>query len=1064
MDDDSQRELYFLIAKLMKTSFPEIGEAFIKECERRQLFPSCVFSKNPTFHELDSHSLSGIPNDQLMRLVSMALPKSQFPSLLITPQSVNRQVSITDILTKQLGPPLPLCFGMAPSHRIVGHFNKIYCLAIDLTCQILISGSDDYLIKIWKIPELTLIATVHAHRGVINDLDIHPSNLFFASSSQDRYIVLITFHDLQIKYYEVPSSVNSVRFSPNGKYLAAACEDGYVRLYQVDQNLGTLISNIRTIEIPDWKCANWVSFSPGSEFLAFVSGTNDVVLTSVNSNKYQILAGHTESIDAVKFSSQTVSKLWTHSPRDKTIKIWEETGGMYNMTWDVGPRNVQNTRQRPVKVDWNSDETKVVCITQTQIWVWSDPESQPQVETVTYGAEHCSVLALHPTLPNIAFVGCDNGHASIWDIFKMEAVVKMQADDNIFAITEACWSKDGQFVFAGDAMGGITVYGRSTKPFTTTQQVFMMDDNRNQIDYITTGQQILNTAKNPLDPQPPHYRMADFQLAVKPTDIDQRIVNEEKTMLERWQTLPNAKDFVPNGYVMTYNNVIAQQQPVAEEEDTDEEIQPDVPQRREVHLHEEEDGDFSIATVQDDEEEDVLPQNIPDDEDEGEESTLPRTRSSGPVDESIPTRSSTSRSRRSTANSYNIVDDNTIAYDNYEDVESEAEAVFSDSEEEKPKSRPPPKKKSRPSSSRSRSSNRFISHDDDDLINDDDEFDLHGAPDDDDDDELDEPLYNEDAPPPRATRRNTRIPESPPPPPPLPEVTTPMPPWMFNSKRFSYQFVPQFGEKVVYLRSGHVACSEQTATNKYPPPYRQNHSMSEITEAIVTSIEADPNYLFIYLKFINTRRSQEGIVAFPINDSLPFLIPADFYEVAMNMAENLAVGQHVSAFFSEEGKPVFYDAIVTSIKPDLKRHPYESIGIQLVQSNDTYFVCPWELAIDDPAPSPVAEMAKNMLISVRGLAQREPKYTPFLSLRTDEMKDKIWKSLSFPMDLDLFMSRLEDGWYQTLNEMIVEVGLFSANAPLLGLVQEDADALTEDLKNMIYQKAKFNGIEEIVVK
>ena len=86
MDADTKKELFFLVAKYLKQEFPAIGEEFIKECEqKKKLFPSCVFSTDPSFDGLDSHSL---------------------------------------------------------------------------TSQILISGADDFLIKIWKIPELNLISTI----------------------------------------------------------------------------------------------------------------------------------------------------------------------------------------------------------------------------------------------------------------------------------------------------------------------------------------------------------------------------------------------------------------------------------------------------------------------------------------------------------------------------------------------------------------------------------------------------------------------------------------------------------------------------------------------------------------------------------------------------------------------------------------------------------------------------------------------------------------------------------------------------------------------------------------
>ncbi|EAY17114.1 hypothetical protein TVAG_303330 [Trichomonas vaginalis G3] len=1059
MDDDSQRELYFLIAKLLKISFPEIGNSFIEECERRKLFPSCVFSKNPTFHELDSHSLSGIPNDQLMRLVSMALPKSQFPSLFITPPNKDQHVSIADILTKQLGPPLPLCYGMTPSHRIVGHFHSIYCLTTDITSQILISGSDDSLIKIWKIPELTLIATVHAHRHIINDIDIHPSNLFFASAAQDCQICITSLKTLAIQSYSVSYYINCVKFSPDGKYLCAAYEDGYVRLSPIDPYTGAILGIHYNIEIPDHKMANWVCFSPGSQFFSFISATHSIVIVNVNEPKYQVLSGLDDDVDTISFSRQTGCKLLAHSPKEKSIRVYEERGGIYQETWDVAPRNIQNTRQKPIKAYWNADETRIVAITTTQIVAWTDPYSTPLTETVTYGTEHCSVLALHPTKPEIAFVGCDNGHASIWDINKMEAICKMQADQTIYGITEAIWSPDGQYVFAADAMGGITVYGHTTQPFTTTQQVFIQDDDRAIVNVSSQAifEPILNAAKLPLDPQPVHYNLESMMLNVQRPEADSRIVVEEKQVLEKWRNLPQVREFGIRGdtHVWKVNfDDETNERNAEEEEDEDEEVAQEQTLSNSTSRHQidNDDADFNIAAIQ---------QEFSDEDDESEsinspqeEAPLPKTRSSGPVDETIRPRSK----RRTTIQRQSsiVVDDDNIIQDDDQDlIESESEAMFSDEEEMPVK--PPPKSPKKSSSSSRNRSRHSRSHDDyikDDFINDDEEFDIKKSID---SDSLSDDYDTHQVV--RATRRNTRIPDSPPPIA-LPVVNTPMPPWMYNTKRSQYQFVPQKGENVIYLKEIHKKLANDCAVSIYEPPYRKNRTMPDITQARIKGIQIDPDYLIISLEFLNLRNIKEGIVAFPKDDSQPFLVPEDLFNRSMERAKNFKKGDPVSVAFSEDGKLKFYDAKIVDVRSDFERNPDSSITVELDEGSGNFEFSPWEIQIDDGPLSETAQFGRT-LANYGNHYKETAKYKPFVSLRSDEIKDKIWKNLSFPMDLDLFFQRLDDGWYQTIDEMFIEADLFQVNAPLLGLNEYHAQDLSEALKQQINIKSKTAGISPV---
>ena len=157
MEDDFDSELYFIIAKLLNERFPDIGDVFTRECEKKHLFPSQVFTKNPSFKTLNDKILDKIPNDYLAQLIRLSCPKDQkSPSLFFQQKQQIQPPKPADIITHDLNycDPLPI---IQPFQRISGHFDKCFCVAIDGTSQILITGADDNMIKIWKIPELILI-------------------------------------------------------------------------------------------------------------------------------------------------------------------------------------------------------------------------------------------------------------------------------------------------------------------------------------------------------------------------------------------------------------------------------------------------------------------------------------------------------------------------------------------------------------------------------------------------------------------------------------------------------------------------------------------------------------------------------------------------------------------------------------------------------------------------------------------------------------------------------------------------------------------------------------------
>lgn len=1037
MDNDTQSELYFLIAKFLRSKFPEVGDAFIKECENKKLFPSCVFSTNPSFEELDSHSLSGIPNDQLMRLVSMALPKSQYPSLFYTPPQTNQKVSVSDLLSKQIGPPLPFFIGMNPIKRVIGHFKPIFCLAVDLTSQILITGADDSLIKIWKIPSMSLISTIHSHTGFISEIIIHPSNRFFVSSSLDGTFSFFSLLTNQIIFTQrCTGAVNGLRFSPDGNFLAVATEDGHIELLKINVDTCSVSAFVMRILVPNGRCANWASFSPGSKFLSFVTGNNSVVVVCPSTERYERLDGHTEMVDQVTFSQQTCRRLMSHSPKDRSIRIWEEKGGIFQEAMDLSPRNPQNSRAKAIRACWNCDETKLVTISSSQIFVWSSKDETPKFETCTYGTEKCTVLAMHPTLPNIAFVACDNGHASIWDINTLDAVCKMQVSDSPH-ISEAMWSNDGQYIFAADNAGGITIFGKPSGPFTTTQEMFYNDNNKNVFGFVETNKDIVNASGIPLNPQPKHYYLPEIQLAVKPKEIDPAVIADEEELILFWNAIDVRKlepERLPNiARTFFYHEIEDPGDAMTRRMMEELEREPDFTPRDNFVPDPEEDGDFVEAqheAEEDDGEEESSSENAVD------EIALPKTRSAGPVPEDEPMQ----LRPRKTADPEEVNSDMLDEFDQRHEVS----AQFSSDEEIKPKPKPKPRP---PRTRRSRSRSRI--DEDDMLLNSDDYIDRIPS-----EEELSDEAYEKAIP----EERKLPIYDDTP----LPVVDTPIPIWMYNDKRYQHTFVPQFGEKVVYIKSGHQKASDVCNTKLYTPPYTRIKQMPEITIGYVNTIECTPDYLLTYITFELKRGYKSGVVAFPINESQPFLVPHSLYTRSLENVKTLKIDDVVDIAFNEDNKITYYKAHVKEINPDFERRPYECITVELCESSDVYKLCPWEIMLPDPEQTPIGKMSQAMLAPVQALAAME-QYAPFVSARAEWQKDAVWKHLSFPMDLELFIARLENGWYQTLNEMKVEVLLFAQNSQFLGQPAAEAAELTDKITSMIELKAKYAQVDDIEI-
>ena len=123
---------------------------------------------------------------------------------------------------------------MKADKHLYCHDAAIYCICTDPLSRILVTGSDDYTLKLWKIPELTPIMTLAGHEGVISHCCFNSLCTVLLSTSHDKTIrlwdmktgkckaVLSGFTDDVIHY---------AAFSPSGSMIAAACEDKKIQIW-----------------------------------------------------------------------------------------------------------------------------------------------------------------------------------------------------------------------------------------------------------------------------------------------------------------------------------------------------------------------------------------------------------------------------------------------------------------------------------------------------------------------------------------------------------------------------------------------------------------------------------------------------------------------------------------------------------------------------------------------------------------------------------------------------------------------------------------------------------------
>lgn len=71
-----------------------------------------------------------------------------------------------------------------------GHKAEIFCVTFDRTGRLLITGADDYMVKIWDVHNGLLLHSLRGHTGEITDLAVSHDNTVLASSALDNNIRL----------------------------------------------------------------------------------------------------------------------------------------------------------------------------------------------------------------------------------------------------------------------------------------------------------------------------------------------------------------------------------------------------------------------------------------------------------------------------------------------------------------------------------------------------------------------------------------------------------------------------------------------------------------------------------------------------------------------------------------------------------------------------------------------------------------------------------------------------------------------------------------------------------
>jgi WD40 repeat protein len=202
--------------------------------------------------------------------------------------------------------------------------------------RLLAAAEADGIVKLWRLDNGQLFKKFPSHPDLVSSVSFSPDGQMLVSADASGIIKLWSIQGQELKTItnsnllsdeanKNPNWIESVKFSPNGKMIAAAGNDKKIKLWDLQGNL------LQTFEGHNDKIYS-LDFNPDGQVIASGSADKTIKLWLVkNGKEFRTFKGHTSTIYQISLSpdGQTIASGST----DKTIKLWNVSDGQERETF-----------------------------------------------------------------------------------------------------------------------------------------------------------------------------------------------------------------------------------------------------------------------------------------------------------------------------------------------------------------------------------------------------------------------------------------------------------------------------------------------------------------------------------------------------------------------------------------------------------------------------------------------------------------------------------------------------------------------------------------------------------